>query len=41
MYAIFEHEFEIEHYLDFVIEKKYIIAITKVRLSSYDLAIDP
>ena len=40
MYARFKHEFEMEHYLDFITEKKYKIALTKFRLSSHDLAIE-
>ena len=40
MYARFKHEFEMEHYLDFITEKKYKIALTKCRLSSHDLAIE-
>ena len=40
MYARFKHEFEMEHYLDFITEKKYKIALTKFRLSSHNLAIE-
>ena len=40
MYARFKYEFEIEHYLDFITEKKNIIALIKFRLSSHDLAIE-
>ena len=40
MYARFKHEFEMEHYLDFITENKYKIALTKFRLSSHDLAIE-
>ena len=40
MYARFKQDFEIEHYLDFVREKKYGIALTKFRMSSHDLSIE-
>ena len=40
MYARYKHNFEIENYLDFIIEKKYKVALTQFRLSSHDLAIE-
>ena len=40
MYTNFKHNFEFEHYLDFIQEKKYKVAFTKFRLSSHDLAIE-
>ena len=40
MYARYKHDFELENYLDFIVEKKYKFALTQFRLSSHDLAIE-
>ena len=39
-YSRYKHEFKFENYLDFILEKKYKIALTQFRLSSHDLAIE-
>jgi hypothetical protein len=39
-YSLFKHEFKLEKYLSCISDKKYQIALTKLRLSSHDLAIE-
>lgn len=39
-YSLFKHEFKLEKYLSYIPDKKYQIALTKLRLSSHDLAIE-
>lgn len=39
-YSRYKHEFKFENYLDFILEKKYKIALTQFRLSSHDLEIE-
>ena len=40
MYARYKHNFELENYLNFITEKKYNVALTQLRLSSHDLALE-
>ena len=37
LYSRYKHEFIFEKYLDFIVEKKYRIALSQFRLSSHDL----
>lgn len=39
-YSIFKHNFELEKYLDTVLDKKYKIALTRFRTSSHSLLIE-
>lgn len=39
-YSIFKHNFELEKYLDIVLDKKYKIALTRFRTSSHNLLIE-
>ena len=40
LYSRYKHEFIFEKYLDFIVEKKYRIALSQFRLSSHDLEIE-
>ena len=40
MYARFKHEFGFEKYLDFTVERKFRIALSRFRISSHDLFIE-
>ena len=40
LYSRYKHEFIFEKYLDFIVEKKYRIALRQFRLSSHDLEIE-
>ena len=40
MYARFKHEFDFGKYLDFTVESKFRIALSRFRISSYDLFIE-
>ena len=39
-YCLFKHSFSFEHYLDYINEPKFRIALTRFRISSHDLAIE-
>ena len=39
-YRRFKHTFVLEKYLDFILEKKYRIALCQFRISAYNLAIE-
>lgn len=39
-YSIFKHNFELEEYLDIILDKKYKTALTRFRTSSHSLLIE-
>ena len=40
MYSGYKHDFELQNYLDFVKDKKFRFALTKLRLASHDLDVE-
>ena len=40
LYSIFKHDFVLEKYLNLTIENKYEVALSRFRMSSYDLFVE-